>query len=97
MKVSTLGLGRTNPYVTFSALMGKMPINGLYRCNQYFDLKKIGDSKKLKLASYYLDGIALYCHQNFEEFGRPRSNIGRLCRGQKDPVNAPNPLLLLSF
>jgi hypothetical protein len=29
----------------------------LYKCNQYFEIE---DFEKLKLASYYLDGIALY-------------------------------------
>ena len=37
----------------------------LYKCNQYFEIEDIEDSEKLKLASYYLDDIALYWHQNF--------------------------------
>jgi hypothetical protein len=32
----------------------------LYKCNQYFGIEDIEDFEKLKLASYYLDGIALY-------------------------------------
>ena len=37
----------------------------LYKCNQYFEIEDIKDSKKLKLASYYLDDITLYWYQNF--------------------------------
>ena len=37
----------------------------LYKCNQYFEIEDIEDFEKLKLASYYLHGIALYWHQNF--------------------------------
>jgi hypothetical protein len=37
----------------------------LYKCNQYFDIEEIPESDKLKLASYYLDGLALYWHWNF--------------------------------
>lgn len=37
----------------------------LYKGNQYFDREEIRDSERLKLASYYLDGIANYWHQNF--------------------------------
>lgn len=37
----------------------------LYRCNQYFDIKKTEKSKRLKLTSYYLDGITLYWYQNY--------------------------------
>ncbi|KAJ6862568.1 hypothetical protein NC652_039424 [Populus alba x Populus x berolinensis] len=37
----------------------------LYKCNQYFDLEEIPETDKLKLASYYLDGLELYWHQNY--------------------------------
>ena len=37
----------------------------LYKCNQYFDLEEIPEAEKLKLTSYYLDGMALYWHQNY--------------------------------
>jgi len=37
----------------------------LYKCNQYFDLKEIAETDKLKFASYCLDRMALYWHQNF--------------------------------
>jgi len=45
----------------------------LYKCNQYFDMEKIKETEKVKLASFYLDGMALYWHQNFT-----RSNWGRV-------------------
>jgi hypothetical protein len=34
----------------------------LYKCNQYFEIEEVPDAEKLKLASYYLDGMALYWH-----------------------------------
>jgi len=37
----------------------------IYKCNQYFDVEEIAEQDKLKLASYYLDGMALCWHQNF--------------------------------
>ena len=37
----------------------------LYKYNQYFNLEEIPEADKLKLASYYLDGMALYWHQNY--------------------------------
>jgi len=62
--VSTLSLGCTNPYVTFPALMGKMPVSGC------IDAINILIMKRLEILKNSLDGVALYWHQNFEEFGR---------------------------
>jgi len=64
----------------------------LYKCNRYFDIEDIDESDKLKLASYYLDDIALYRHQNFmKNPNNQRVSWGEyeeaLCyrfRGQKD-------------
>jgi hypothetical protein len=66
----------------------------LYKCNQYFDIEDIDESDKLKLASYYLDGIALYWHQNFMKNQNNQKvswgeYIEALCYrfgGQKDPM-----------
>ena len=66
----------------------------LYKCNQYFDIEDIDELDKLKLASYYLDGIALYWHQNFmRNIRNQRVSWGEyveaLCYrfgGQKDPM-----------
>ena len=66
----------------------------LYKCNQYFEIEDIEESDKLKLASYYLDGIALYWHQNFmRNINNQRVSWGEyveaLCYrfgGQKDPM-----------
>jgi len=44
----------------------------LYKCNQYFDMKEIKEIEKVKLASFYLDGMALYWHQNFTRSTRGR-------------------------
>lgn len=61
--------------------------------NQYFEIEEIKDDNKLKLASYYIDGMALYWHQNFtRSFGIRQSRseyVDALCsrfRGQKDPL-----------
>jgi len=37
----------------------------LFKCTQYFKIEEVADSEKLQIASYYLDGVALYWHQNF--------------------------------
>jgi len=65
----------------------------LYKCNQYFDIEDIDESDKLKLASDYLDGIALYWHQNFmRNLNNQSVSWGEyvaLCYrfgGQKDPM-----------
>jgi hypothetical protein len=66
----------------------------LYKCNQYFEIEDIEDPEKLKLASYYLDGIALYWHQNFmRNLNNWRLSwdeyVEALCYrfgGQKDPM-----------
>jgi hypothetical protein len=66
----------------------------LYKCNQYFDLEEIPETDKLKLASYYLDGLALYWHQNYtrnlegHEVTWAEYVDALCCRfgGQKDPL-----------
>lgn len=35
------------------------------KCNHYFEIEKVQEVDKLKLATYYLNGRALYWHQNF--------------------------------
>nr|TKS09199.1 hypothetical protein D5086_0000096030 [Populus alba] len=37
----------------------------LFKCTQYFEIEEVADEEKLQIASYYLDGVALYWHQNF--------------------------------
>jgi len=37
----------------------------LYKCAQYFEIEEIANTDKLRIASYYLEGVALYWHQNF--------------------------------
>jgi len=37
----------------------------LYKCAQYFEIEEIANIDKLRIASYYLKGVALYWHQNF--------------------------------
>ncbi|XP_073265974.1 uncharacterized protein [Populus alba] len=37
----------------------------LFKCTQYFEIEEVADDEKLQIASYYLDGVALYWHQNF--------------------------------
>lgn len=44
----------------------------LYKCNQYFDMEEIKETEKVRLASFYLDGMALYWHQNFSKSVRGR-------------------------
>jgi hypothetical protein len=44
----------------------------LYKCNQYFDMEEIKETEKVRLASFYLDGMALYWHQNFTRSIRGR-------------------------
>uniref|UniRef100_A0A6N2MPH0 Ty3 transposon capsid-like protein domain-containing protein n=1 Tax=Salix viminalis TaxID=40686 RepID=A0A6N2MPH0_SALVM len=66
----------------------------LYKCNQYFDLEEIPEADKLKLASYYLDGMALYWHQNYtmnlkgQEVTWTEYVEALCCRfgGQRDPL-----------
>jgi hypothetical protein len=82
------------PRRDFPSFEGEDVHKWLYKCNQYFEIEEVPDAEKLKLASYYLDGMALYWHQNFM-----RSNGGRvviwneyveaICRrfgGHKDPL-----------
>jgi hypothetical protein len=57
----------------FPSFEGEDIYKWLYKCNQYFEIEETQESKKLKLASYYLDSMTLYWHQNFM-----RSNGGRL-------------------
>ena len=53
------------PKMNFPTFEGEDVHKWLYKCNQYFDLEEIVEPDKLKLASYYLDGLALYWHRNF--------------------------------
>ena len=53
------------PRRDFPTFEGEGVHKWLYKCNQYFDLEEIPEGEKLRLASYYLDGMALYWHQNF--------------------------------
>ena len=48
-----------------SIFEGEDVLKWIYKCNQYFDVEEIDEQDKLKLASYYLDGMALCWHQNF--------------------------------
>ena len=61
------------PKRDFPAFEGEDVHKWLYKCNQYFEIEEVPDAEKLKLASYYLDDMALYWHQNFM-----RSNGGRV-------------------
>jgi len=53
------------PRLDFPNFDGVKVHKWLYRCNQYFDIKKTEKSKRLKLTSYYLDGMTLYWYQNY--------------------------------
>lgn len=65
----------------------------MYKYNQYFEIEEIKDDNKLKLAFYYLDGMALYRLQNFTiSLGDKTISwseyVDALCsrfRGQKNP------------
>ncbi|KAL3596164.1 hypothetical protein D5086_007801 [Populus alba] len=82
------------PKHLFPVFEGEDVHRWLYKCNQYFEIEDIEESDKLKLASYYLDGIALYWHQNFmRNINNQRVSWGEyveaLCYrfgGQKDPM-----------
>jgi hypothetical protein len=82
------------PKHLFSVFGGDDVHRWLYKCNQYFEIEDIKDPKKLKLASSYLDGIALYWHQNFmRNLNNWRLSwdeyVEALCYrfgGQKDPM-----------
>nr|TKS15571.1 hypothetical protein D5086_0000032660 [Populus alba] len=82
------------PKRNFPTFEGDEVHKWLYKCNQYFDLKEIAEQDKLKLASYYLDGLALYWHQNFirnlegQEATWEEYVEALCCRfgGQKDPL-----------
>ena len=50
---------------SFLFFQGKDILKWIYKCNQYFDVEEIAEHDKLKLASYYLDGMASCWHQNF--------------------------------
>lgn len=82
------------PKRNFPTFEGDEVHKWLYKCNQYFDLEEIAEQDKLKLASYYLDGLALYWHQNFirnlegQEATWAEYVEALCCRfgGQKDPL-----------
>jgi hypothetical protein len=66
----------------------------LFKCTQYFEIEEVADSDKLQIASYYLDGVALYWHQNFlKSLGNQKSlwedYVEAICYrfgGQQDPL-----------
>jgi hypothetical protein len=66
----------------------------LFKCTQYFEIKEVAASEKLQIASYYLDGVALYWHQNFlKNLGNQKSSwedyVEAICYrfgGQQDPL-----------
>jgi hypothetical protein len=53
------------PKREFPVFEGNDVLKWIYKCNQYFDVEEVAEHGKLKLASYYLDGMALCWHQNF--------------------------------
>jgi hypothetical protein len=66
----------------------------LFKCAQYFKIEEVATSEKLEIASYYLDGVALYWHQNFlKSLGNQKSSwedyVETICYwfgGQQDPL-----------
>jgi hypothetical protein len=66
----------------------------LFKCTQYFEMEDVADSEKLQIASYYLDGVALYWHQNFlRSLGNQKASwedyVEAICYrfgGQQDPL-----------
>nr|TKR85210.1 hypothetical protein D5086_0000250100 [Populus alba] len=82
------------PKHLFPVFEGEDVHRWLYKYNQYFDIEDIDESDELKLASYYVDIIALYWHQNFMiNLNNHRVSWGKyveaLCYrfgGQKDPM-----------
>lgn len=59
---SQLNYRARRPKRDFPTFEGEEVHKWLYKCNQYFDLEEIPEVDKLKLASYYLDGMTLYWH-----------------------------------
>ena len=53
------------PKREFPVFKGNDVLKWIYKCNQYFDVEEVAEHDKLKLASYYLDGMALCWHQNY--------------------------------
>lgn len=53
------------PKHDFPSFEGEDVYKWLYKCNQYFEVEEIQEFDKLKLTSYYLDGMTLYKHQKF--------------------------------
>jgi len=66
----------------------------LYKCTQYFEIEDITDFDKLQITSYYLEGVALYWHQNFLRSVRNQratleEYVEAICYrfwGQQDPL-----------
>ena len=50
------------PRRDFPSFEGEDVHKWLYKCNQFFEMEEVPETEKLKLASYYLDGVALYWH-----------------------------------
>ena len=82
------------PRRDFPIFEGEEVHKWLFKCNQYFDLEEIPEADKLRLASYYLDGMALYWHQNYtrnlegQEVTWAEYVDALCCRfgGQRDPL-----------
>jgi len=53
------------PKREFPVFEGNDVLKWIYKCNHYFDVEEVAGHDKLKLASYYLDGMVLCWHQNF--------------------------------
>ena len=53
------------PRRDFPSFKGEDVHKWLYKCNQYFEIEEVPNVDKLKLASYYLDDMVLYWHQNY--------------------------------
>jgi hypothetical protein len=82
------------PKRDFPSFEGEDVHKWLYKCNQYFEMEEVPEAEKLKLTSYYLDGMALYWHQNFmrSKGGQVvtwKEYVEGLCErfgGHKDPL-----------
>jgi hypothetical protein len=78
----------------FSTFNGEDVHKWLFKCTQYFEMEDVADSEKLQIASYYLDGVALYWHQNFlRSLGNQKASwkdyVEAICyrfEGQQDPL-----------
>ncbi|PKA46982.1 putative mitochondrial protein [Apostasia shenzhenica] len=53
------------PKIEFPKFSGDNVMGWVFRCEQFFEISQTPQEWKVKLASIYLDGIALEWHQNF--------------------------------